>query len=104
MIEETAVRVEISAARFASQSIFDILRLTVQEMCIRDSYTPVVLSGDSEIPGFETGGESVDKPWSASYERSESLDFSYTVNTDKIQLDTLEKVDGAGIELSLIHI
>lgn len=30
MIEETAVRVEISAARFASQSIFDILRLTVQ--------------------------------------------------------------------------
>lgn len=55
------------------------------------NYTPVVLSGDSEIPGFETGGESVDKPWSASYERSESLDFSYTVNTDKIQLDTLEK-------------
>ena len=32
MIEETAVRVEISAARFASQSIFDILRLTVQAM------------------------------------------------------------------------
>ena len=30
------------------------------------NYTPVVLSGDSEIPGFETGGESVDKPWSAS--------------------------------------
>ena len=32
MIEETAVRVEISAARFAGQSIFDILRLTVQAM------------------------------------------------------------------------
>lgn len=32
MIEEIAVRVEISAARFASQSIFDILRLTVQAM------------------------------------------------------------------------
>ena len=32
MIEETAVRVEIHAARFASQSIFDILRLTVQAM------------------------------------------------------------------------
>lgn len=32
MIEETAVRVEINAARFASQSIFDILRLTVQAM------------------------------------------------------------------------
>ena len=32
MMEETAVRVEISAARFASQSIFDILRLTVQAM------------------------------------------------------------------------
>lgn len=32
MIEETAVRVEISAARYASQSIFDILRLTVQAM------------------------------------------------------------------------
>ena len=66
------------------------------------NYTPVVLGGDSEIPGFETGGESVDKPWSASYERSESLDFSYTVNTDKIQLDTLEKVDGAGIEIAPI--
>ncbi len=66
------------------------------------NYTPVVLSGDSEIPGFETGGESVDKPWSASYERSESLDFSYTVNTDKIQRDTLEKVDGAGIEIAPI--
>ena len=32
MIEETAVRVEISAARFASQSILDILRMTVQAM------------------------------------------------------------------------
>lgn len=32
MMEETAVRVEISAARYASQSIFDILRLTVQAM------------------------------------------------------------------------
>lgn len=32
MIEETAVRVEINAARFASQSIFDILLLTVQAM------------------------------------------------------------------------
>ena len=32
MMEETAVRVEISAARFASQSILDILRLTVQAM------------------------------------------------------------------------
>ena len=32
MIEESAVRVEIGAARVASQSIFDILRLTVQAM------------------------------------------------------------------------
>ena len=32
MMEETAVRVEISAARYASQSILDILRLTVQAM------------------------------------------------------------------------
>ena len=32
MMEEVAVRVEISAARFASQSIMDILRLTVQQM------------------------------------------------------------------------
>lgn len=32
MMEETAVRVEISAARYASQSIFAILRLTVQAM------------------------------------------------------------------------
>ena len=44
----------------------------------------------------------MDKPWSASYSRTESLDFSYTINTDKIQLETLEKVDGAGIDIAPI--
>ena len=44
----------------------------------------------------------MDKPWNASYERTETLDFSYTINTDKIQLETLEKVDGAGIDIAPI--
>ena len=40
MMEETAVRVEISAARFASQSILDILRLTVLAMQGRSYVIP----------------------------------------------------------------
>lgn len=65
------------------------------------NYTPVVLSGDSEIPGFETGGESVDKPWSASYERSESLDFP-TRSIPTNPTGHIGKVDGAGIEIAPI--
>ena len=49
-------------------------------------YTPVTLGGDNEIPELTPEGQPVDKPWSASYERTETLDFSYTINTDKIQL------------------
>ena len=63
-------------------------------------YTPVTLGGDNEIPELTPEGQPVDKPWSASYERTETLDFSYTINTDKIQLETLEKVDGAGIDIA----
>ena len=63
------------------------------------NYTPVVLDGESEIPGFQPEGEPIDKPWSASYNRTETLDFTYTINTDKYQLNTLEKVDGAGIDM-----
>ena len=65
-------------------------------------YTPVTLGGDNEIPELTPEGQPVDKPWSASYERTETLDFSYTINTDKIQLETLEKVDGAGIDIAPI--
>ena len=65
-------------------------------------YTPVTLGGDNEIPELTPEGQPVDKPWSASYERTETLDFSYTINTDKIQLKTLEKVDGAGIDIAPI--
>ena len=65
-------------------------------------YTPVTLGGDNEIPELTPEGQPVDKPWNASYERTETLDFSYTINTDKIQLETLEKVDGAGIDIAPI--
>ena len=65
-------------------------------------YTPVTLGGDNEIPELTPEGQPVDKPWSASYERTETLDFSYSINTDKIQLETLEKVDGTGIDIAPI--
>ena len=65
-------------------------------------YTPVTLGGDNEIPELTPEGQPIDKPWSASYERTETLDFSYTINTDKVQLETLEKVDGAGIDIAPI--
>ena len=65
-------------------------------------YTPVTLGGDNEIPELTPEGQPVDKPWNASYERTETLDFSYTINTDKVQLETLEKVDGAGIDIAPI--
>ena len=65
-------------------------------------YTPVTLGGDNEIPELTPEGQPGDKPWSASYERTETLDFSYSINTDKIQLETLEKVDGAGIDIAPI--
>ena len=65
-------------------------------------YTPVTLGGDNEIPELTPEGQPVDKPWSASYERTETLDFSYSINTDKIQLEMLEKVDGAGIDIAPI--
>ena len=65
-------------------------------------YTPVTLGGDNEIPELTPEGQPVDKPWSASYEHTETLDFSYSINTDKIQLETLEKVDGAGIDIAPI--
>ena len=72
-----------------------------QRLVILD-YTPVTLGGDNEIPELTPEGKPADKPWRASYERTETLDFSYTINTDKIQLETLEKVDGAGIDIAPI--
>ena len=72
-----------------------------QRFAILD-YTPVTLGVDNEIPELTPEGQPIDKPWSASYERTETLDFSYTINTNKIQLETLEKVDGAGIDIAPI--
>ena len=66
------------------------------------NYTPVVLDGESEIPGFQPEGKPIDKAWTASYDRTETLDFSYTINTDKFQQNSLEKVDGAGIDITPI--
>ena len=65
-------------------------------------YTPVTLGGDNEIPELTPEGQPIDKPWNASYERTETLDFSYSINSDKIQLETLEKVDGADIDIAPI--
>ena len=42
-------------------------------------YTPVTLGGDNEIPELTPEGQPIDKPWSASYERTETLDFSYSM-------------------------
>lgn len=65
-------------------------------------YNPVVLGGDTEIPGLTPDGEPIDIPWEASYERTATLDLTYTVNADKIQLETGEKVDGASIDIEPI--
>ncbi len=64
------------------------------------TYTPVSLGDNPDVPGLEPEGEPIEIPWEASYERTATLDFSYTVNTDKIQLETGEKVDGATIDIA----
>ena len=51
---------------------------------------------------MEPEGKPIEIPWEASYERTATLDFSYTVNTDKIQLETGEKVDDATIDITPI--
>lgn len=58
-------------------------------------YTPVVLGGDTEIPGLTPEGQPIEIPWQASYERTATLDLEYTVQIDKSANITHEKLDDA---------
>lgn len=60
--------------------------------------------GDEEIPDVPPVPQEYYADWSVGPQSaSGSFDSSYTVNTDKIQLDTLDKVDGAVIEVEPIE-
>ena len=101
IVNGTAVYADDDAETVYIGTLYAPSNAAWQRFVILD-YTPVTLGGDNEIPELTPEGQPVDKPWSASYERTETLDFSYTINTDKIQLETLEKVDGAGIDIAPI--
>ena len=64
-------------------------------------YNPVVLGGDTEIPGLLMANPSTfrGKPVMNAPPHSISL---HTVNVDKIQLETGEKVDGTSIDIEPI--
>ncbi|MDD3229314.1 MAG: SpaA isopeptide-forming pilin-related protein, partial [Oscillospiraceae bacterium] len=60
--------------------------------------------GDEEIPDVPPVPQEYYADWSVGPQSaSGSFDSSYTVNTDKIQLNTLEKVDSAVIEVEPIE-
>ena len=101
IVNGTAVYADDDAETVYIGTLYVPSNVAWQRFVILD-YTPVTLGGDNEIPELTPEGQPVDKPWSASYERTETLDFSYSINTDKIQLETLEKVDGAGIDIAPI--
>ena len=101
IVNSTAVYADDDAEMVYIGTLYVPSNAAWQRFVILD-YTPVTLGGDNEIPELTPEGQPVDKPWSASYERTETLDFSYSINTDKIQLETLEKVDGAGIDIAPI--
>ena len=101
IVNGTAVYADDAAETVYIGTLYVPSNAAWQRFVILD-YTPVTLGGDNEIPELTPEGQPVDKPWSASYERTETLDFSYTINTDKIQLETLEKIDGAGIDIAPI--
>ena len=87
MIEETAVRVEISAARFASQSIFDILRLTVQAMSSQN-YGQQSLStlNRQERPLASVDVNEKTLPYIRRQLKQYSVDFSVTKDRDTGQM------------------
>ena len=86
MIEETAVRVEISAARFASQSIFDI-RLTVQAMSSQN-YGQQSLSAlnRQERPLASVDVNEKTLPYIRRQLKQYSVDFSVTKDRDTGQM------------------
>ena len=83
MIEETAVRVEISAARFASQSIFDILRLTVQAMSSQN-YGQQSLSALNRLASVDVNEKTL--PYIRRQLKQYSVDFSVTKDRDTGQM------------------
>ena len=83
MIEETAVRVEISAARFASQSIFDILRLTVQAMSSQN-YGQQSLSALNRQASVDVNEKTL--PYIRKQLKQYSVDFSVTKDRDTGQM------------------
>lgn len=87
MIEETAVRVEISAAHFASQSIFDILRLTVQAMSSQN-YGQQSLStlNRQERPLASVDVNEKTLPYIRRQLKQYSVDFSVTKDRDTGQM------------------
>ena len=87
MIEEIAVRVEISAARFASQSIFDILRLTVQAMNSQN-YGQQSLSAlnRQERPLASVDVNKKTLPYIRRQLKQYSVDFSVTKDRDTGQM------------------
>ena len=87
MIEETAVRVEISAARFASQSIFDILRLTVQAMS-NQNYGQQSLNtlNRQERPLASVNVNKKTLPYIRRQLKQYSVDFSVTKDRDTGQM------------------
>lgn len=101
IVNSTAVYADDDAETVYIGTLYVPSNAAWQRFVILD-YTPVTLGGDNEIPELTPEGQPIDKPWNASYERTETLDFSYSINTDKIQLETLEKVDGAGIDIAPI--
>ena len=57
----------------------------------------VLRSGCAECSGTEVLFRCVDSSYA---KRQRKLDLTFTVNTDKYQLNTLEKVDGAAITVT----
>lgn len=97
MIEETAVRVEISAARFASQSIFDILRLTVQAMNSQNyGQQSLDALNRQERPLASVDVNKKTLPYIRRQLKQYSVDFSVTKDRDTGQMYLWFKGTGCG--------
>ena len=87
MMEEVAVRVEISAARFASQSIMDILRLTVQQMNSRhygEQSITALNRQERQLSSVDVNEKTV--PYVKRQLRQYGVDFSITKDKDTGQM------------------
>lgn len=87
MMEEVAVRVEISAARFASQSLMDILRLTVQQMNSRHYGEQSIASlnrQERQLASVDVNEKTV--PYVRRQLKQYGVDFSVTKDKDTGQM------------------